>query len=112
MISTSRHVTQGIVDISRETWNLPEQTLEGASQVVEGDPYELRVVARRSGGWRIASVSVAEEDVAAGVSIRMVERERDFDREREDQGAEVELWPVRIDSAVSREVSWSIAFTQ
>ncbi len=42
LVGTSRHVTQGAVDLLEEEWTGSE--LRGRSQVVAGDPYELRVV--------------------------------------------------------------------
>ncbi len=42
VVSTSRHVTQGMIDLSDEHWDAEKQTLAGASRVVGGDPYELR----------------------------------------------------------------------
>lgn len=44
LVSTSRHVTQGIVDVLSEKWDARTLTLEGRSNVVAGDPYELRLV--------------------------------------------------------------------
>lgn len=44
LISTSRHITQGIVDVLDEKWNEGTKTLSGRSKVVAGDPYELRIV--------------------------------------------------------------------
>lgn len=45
LLSTSRHVTQGMTDASDEKWSPANKTLAGRSQVVAGDLYELRVVA-------------------------------------------------------------------
>lgn len=42
VISTSRHITQGLIDLSNETWSNGE--LSGISKVIAGDPYELRIV--------------------------------------------------------------------
>ena len=44
VISTSRHITQGIIDLRSEVWHEANRTLEGESSVVAGDPYELRVI--------------------------------------------------------------------
>jgi hypothetical protein len=44
LISTSRHVTQGILDVLEENWNDQTMTLSGISRVVANDPYELRAV--------------------------------------------------------------------
>ncbi|MBX7255488.1 MAG: alpha-galactosidase [Candidatus Hydrogenedentes bacterium] len=41
VISTSRHVTQGAMDLFDEKW---ESVLSGVSTVVAGEPYELRIV--------------------------------------------------------------------
>jgi hypothetical protein len=43
VVSTSRHITQGIVDIVEENWDAADLVLSGRSRVVAGDPYELRV---------------------------------------------------------------------
>ena len=44
VISTSRHITQGLIDIIQENWNKVTQTLSGPSKVVAKDVYELRVI--------------------------------------------------------------------
>ena len=44
LISTSRHITQGIVDVLDEKWDDSAKTLSGRSKIVGGDPYELRIV--------------------------------------------------------------------
>ena len=52
LLSTSRHITQGMVDAADETWDATSMTLSARSKVVASDPYELRIVvpsADRSG---------------------------------------------------------------
>ncbi|MBB6002542.1 NPCBM/NEW2 domain-containing protein [Arcicella rosea] len=44
VISTSRHLTQGIIDMTDEKWNSSKNTLSGISEVLANDVYELRVV--------------------------------------------------------------------
>jgi hypothetical protein len=44
VISTSRHITQGLMDVVAEHWDPDAKQLSGTSRVVAGDPYELRVV--------------------------------------------------------------------
>lgn len=44
VISTSRHITQGLMDIKKEAWNPDKQVLSGTSEVVKGDKYELRII--------------------------------------------------------------------
>lgn len=44
VISTSRHITQGLMDVITEKWEESTKTLLGTSKVVENDIYELRIV--------------------------------------------------------------------
>ncbi len=55
LISTSRHVTQGMIDVSDEKWDTATRTLSGKSKLVPGDNYELRIA---TGGkaWRAVRV--------------------------------------------------------
>jgi hypothetical protein len=46
VIGTSRHITQGLIDLSKEQWR--DGVLSGTSKAVAGDPYELRISA---GSW-------------------------------------------------------------
>ena len=43
LLSTSQHVTQGVVDVVSVTWNAETKTLSGVSKVIANDPYELRI---------------------------------------------------------------------
>jgi len=43
IVSTSRHITQGGVDLAGVRWNAKRNELSGRSLVVAGDPYELRL---------------------------------------------------------------------
>ena len=49
-ISTSRHLTQGLVDLGDEAWDAASSTLSGTSRVVGGDAYELRILTRSTRG--------------------------------------------------------------
>jgi hypothetical protein len=44
LLSTSRHITQGLIDVKSESWDPATRILSGTSAMVEGDPYELRLV--------------------------------------------------------------------
>ncbi|HKL20704.1 MAG TPA: hypothetical protein VJ904_02795, partial [Tichowtungia sp.] len=58
MVGTSRHITQGIVDVISEQWD-GENTLSGESRVVAGDRYELRItVPVGAESWTVQSASV------------------------------------------------------
>jgi hypothetical protein len=69
LVSTSRHVTQGIVDVSAEKWNAAAQELSATSQVVGGDPCELRIAGLDDGPWKLVSAVVSQADQAAGVTL-------------------------------------------
>ena len=102
LLSTNRHVTQGMIDVFEEKWAGGKEggnVLSGRSLVVGNDPYELRMVARARGfEWTVYKLAVSAADQAAGVKIETVS---------EDNG----LACVRITSPVSREVSWSVVFS-
>ena len=91
VISTSRHVTQGIIDLSEEKWDPAAQTLSGVSRVVANDPYELRIVVPAGPKvWR--ATSAGDEKFAItqdGSNIR-----------------------ATLTSRESREVHWQLKFTQ
>ena len=98
VLGTSRHITQGTVDLLEEAWDGNTRTLRGTSRVVANDPYELRIAAMdQDGPWRIGDLSVSSVDSQEGVSIQLV-------------GQEDWRIRVRIDSPGSRDVRWSIRF--
>jgi hypothetical protein len=98
VISTSRHITQGLVDLTDERWDSGTSTLSGVSRVASGDAYELRIAAKVPTGNRsIAKVAVSQADVDAGIKITLV-------------GQDGWKARVRIDSPTSRDVHWSIEF--
>jgi hypothetical protein len=95
VLSTSRHVTQGMIDVVEESWNAGARALSGVSRLVGGDAYELRL----AWGLRATSasgVSVSADDMAAGVKASFSQR-----------GG---LVRVRIDSPATREVRWRVTF--
>ena len=59
VVSTSRHLTQGVTDLSGENWNSENQTLSGTSAVIAGDDYEIRImVPAGENSWLVKSASV------------------------------------------------------
>jgi hypothetical protein len=97
LLSTSRHITQGIVDVVEEKWDDDTRTLSGKSRVVVGDPYEIRIVADSSGkGWNVDTFDVSAADKAAGVGITLKQADA--------------LVRAVIKSNASREVSWLVRF--
>ena len=97
LLSTSRHVTQGMVDVSEEQWDAAGQTLSGVSRVVASDPYELRLIVPISqNSWRIRGIGLSGEDEQAGVKSTF---KQDGPKLR-----------VTLTSAASRSVRWSVQF--
>jgi len=96
-VSTSRHVTQGIVDVDQEDWNSRKYEMRGKSKVASEDPYELRIYAPAgSGPWNVRSVDVSQADSQAGVII-----------EAKQAGPEIR---VTINSPENRTVTWKVVF--
>ena len=93
VISTSRHISQGMVDVLREVWDAQKNELSGASRVVAGDPYELRIVLPTQGVWTVQDATAgAGTDVPTRINL-------DGRRLR-----------VTLDSATGGVVDWRIAF--
>jgi hypothetical protein len=81
VVSTSRHITQGLIDLSNEQWRNGE--LSGVSKVVAGDPYELRIA---PGAWTPDSAEHAT----------IVES--------------MPVLRVKVDSSSSGEIHWKVKF--
>jgi hypothetical protein len=97
LVSTSRHITQGIVDVLEERWNRDDLALHGGSRVVGGDPYELRILVPV--GAESYLVVRAEASSADRDGVAQVE----FDQ----AGPKVR---VRIEAATSATVDWKVRF--
>ena len=98
VLSTSRHVTQGIIDVAGESWDAARRTLSGKSAVVALDPYEFRIAGLQNGGqsWNATTVELAQVDTSAGVSARL--------------SRDGEIVRVLLSSPVSRTVRWLVRF--
>lgn len=98
LVSTSRHITQGIMDVTGETWNEQKAMLSGVSRVVANDPHELRIVVPVGKSWRALRVQVSPADAAVGVQTSFVQ---DGPRIR-----------TTLTSTTNREIEWGIEFEQ
>lgn len=97
LLSTSRHVSQGIVEVKKETWDEKARTLGGTSAVVAGDVYEMRVVASApKPGWTLTGAGVSAADTAAGVTMTAASSRG--------------LIRAVITSPLSRDVNWTLHF--
>ena len=101
LLGTSRHVTQGAVDVVEEAWNASQQTLSGAGRVVGGDPYELRVLATsgpsQATHWQATKADLSADDRAAGATAQLSQ--------------DADLVRVKILSPTSRTVRWRVSFS-
>jgi hypothetical protein len=97
LLSTSRHITQGIVDVAEHSWDGGKNEMRGKSKVVGEDPYELRIFAPTQADCsRVASTEVSQADRRAGVTI-----------ETKQAGPEVR---VTVNSPENRTVAWKLVF--
>lgn len=94
LISTSRHITQGMVDVLAESWSPGRAALSGRSRVVANDAYELRIL---TSGWVLSRAEISAADSAAGVKV-LETRQADG------------LLRVRLLSPLSRPVQWRVDF--
>lgn len=70
LVSTSRHVTQGIIDVESESWDAASRSLQVRVHLTAEDPNELRIAGLADGpGWSLARATVAPENTAAGVEV-------------------------------------------
>ena len=95
LIGTSRHVTQGILEVKKEDWDDAAKTLTGTSELVADDAYELRIVAPIK-GWSLVKAEVSAKDSAAGVTVSVSETNG--------------LVRAAIKSPSSRDVDWTLRF--
>jgi len=94
VISTSRHITQGVIDLVEESWDANRKQLAGTSRVVANDPYQIRIVS--PAGTKVTGVELSDPDRTAAVTIT-VDDPTDHAR-------------VTVHSKTNREVHWTITF--
>ncbi len=98
VVSTSRHITQGVMDLACEQWDAEKNWLEGVSDIVGGDPYEIRITAMgETGNWRPRTTIVSAPDGMTGVTIKLVEQDGWKTR-------------VRVDAPQNCRVVWAVQF--
>ncbi|KPK77537.1 MAG: hypothetical protein AMJ79_02815 [Phycisphaerae bacterium SM23_30] len=94
LVSTSRHITQGWVDLLDLNTDAPNNTLNGKSKVMKNDPYELRFAFPP--GKNFAVARAAAKSAAGGVGVKTTNH----------QG-----WSaVQIDSPQTTEITWEVSF--
>jgi len=66
LVSTSRHITQGLVDVIEAKWDAATKTFSGKSKVVAGDLYELRIALPASGTFLPTSAKCGDNNMKIG----------------------------------------------
>jgi len=89
VLSTTRHLSQGGVDLQDERWDATSMTLSGKSAVVVGDPYVLTV--HVPDGFRLESAEAGGEKAEAA--------------------SQSQTATVRIVPTASKTVEWRMMFT-
>jgi hypothetical protein len=101
VVSTSRHVTQGIIDLAEEQWDEATSRLRGVSRVVAGDAYEIRTAAPEVvRPWEAAGASISDADRQAGVTVNIA------------AGRKGPNARVVILSPANRKVAWTIEYAR
>jgi hypothetical protein len=95
LLGTSRHISQGLVDVIDVKWDEQKRVLRGTSRVVAEDPYELRV---HTAGRKVDQANAAG---SGNGTLKTTVNDSGDGQLR-----------VRIISPSSGEVSWEIAFGQ
>jgi hypothetical protein len=57
LVSTSRHITQGWLDLVNLSYDDKKMTYSGTSRIIKNDPYELRFAFPKGTNYKIKSVS-------------------------------------------------------
>lgn len=92
VLSTSRHVLQGAVELQDVRWDKESATLSGRATIVADEPFELRIALPASAGWAAASVQT-DPGVTATMQV------------------EGDLLTVTLLGSPVEPVKWSLAFT-
>jgi hypothetical protein len=93
VVSTSRHIAQGLLDLTYVRWHNDKNALTGRARVVGGDDYELRLDAATA---HAAAAELSADDRAAGVSASLKQDGR--------------LVRVTLKSPRTRTVEWDVRF--
>jgi len=94
LISTSRHLTQGWVDLVSQAYEAANNSYQGRSKVVKNDPYEIRFVFPRGKNFRIKQAAASSMNGSLAVKIS------------NHQG-----WAtVEFNSPRTTEVKWNVSF--
>ena len=98
VVSTSRHVTQGILDLSEERWDPATMTLSGTSALIANDPYELRIAGIHDDLRALIPVNISA--TINGAASNVLER----------LSTAADLVRLTLRAETSTDVHWTIRF--
>jgi len=99
VLSSSRHITQGLLDVQDERWEEATATLYGRSPIIADDPLEIRIAwAISSRGWKALQATVEDNSGKSHITL-------------DDHSAASRL-RVLITAASSAFVNWKIVFAR
>lgn len=68
VVSTSQHITQGMIDLVSEDWK--GDTLSGSSKIIGGDSYELRIAGLNDGAnWKVEAANLIGNPKNATIEV-------------------------------------------
>jgi len=95
LVSTSRHITQGWVDLVTQSYNPITYIYTGKSKVIKNDPYELRFAFPRGKNFAVKNASARTASGTVPVKI-----------------ANHQFWAaVQFVSPQTTEITWEVVFT-
>ena len=93
VVGTSRSITQGITDLVEESWDDSSCVLSGASRVVAGDPYEIRILLPADEeSWEVEGTEVA--DGVSTTPLAVARRGREVRATMIPAGSETLTWRI------------------
>jgi hypothetical protein len=95
VLGTSRHITQGLIDLADEHYDPATRTLSGTSKVVGSDPYHIRILIPAAEG-RITRAQISPEDQQGGATVQV------------DEAGPIAR--VILRSTTTRQIHWRITF--
>ena len=97
VVSTSQHITQGMIDLIKEDWST--NVLSGESKLIADDPYEIRIAGMNDGGnWKANTATISGNDDNLTIEIL--------------PSSESGWLRVRIKSKENKLVKWQIRFNK
>lgn len=103
ILSTTRHISQGALELSEVNWNPERRVLSGVADVVAGDDYAIYVYA--PDGLR----PFFEGNDSSVFNVQRVDRQETLDFGV--QCPHGSVWKVPLSSEAGGRIPWSIAFT-